>query len=893
MSVSIYDTAWLAMITKIENGKTLWLFPESFELLLHEQMPNGRWQAYDSDIDAILNTMAGLLASIKHQTHPATIGVETPPTDLESRIGKARSQVETMLQSWDVMSTRNVGFEIIVPALLGYLNQNGRVDFDRISHHVHGGSMMASPSSTAAYLINTTTWDDEAESYLRGVVRNCKSNRAGGVPCAFPTSIFETAWALSTLLTTGHTFNSLGEENVQTIANFLEKALKVGHGVVGFGKFTEVSSSSERLSVLKLSAPGIMADADDSAKVQLCLSLLGRTSSFSTQMIAKFDRGTHFQTYPAERDPSVSTNCNVLMALLHCENPDFHRKSICNATNFLCHAWENGISDDKWLYVYMLQGQTFVKLLRRWDEGYIKTLPKPLIHARVPTVLVQILHRTLLLQMPDGSWGHSSYEPTAYAILTLISISSLPWFDVVQDSITRAVISGQQYLASRKDKTSNPSYVWIEKVTYSMPAVSQAYYIAAQTHDHCPLSWTPAVQSLISPSSTSVKLPRFFLSLPLFADGLCSEELLALSLVEACSLASRMRMAELEIFPHTNNATEDYLEYIPFITTSCSYLGKPINTQTLLDLILLSSLNYQIDHYMETVVGALAADEIESARSFIYHVCHQNFQQQPNRKRPYEESFESLPGTSQNEVCFANVKHVLSRFVQYVLNHPNVLQSSASLRRHLSHELQTFLLAHIQQIEDNRRRAARKTNGATHAAMPERTYFDWVTGTSADHTSCPYSFVFWTCLISQPGQSCFASAKAKYLSQDMSRHLATMCRQYNDYGSVARDYKERNLNSVDFEEFQQDIPSEEPWLRTQGPSKKTTSKIHSSISQRKKCLLDIAAYERRNLEHSLETLAEECSEHTMNAVRCFVRVTDLYGQIYVAKDIGIQAQAKN
>lgn len=28
-----------------------------------------------------------------------------------------------------------------------------------------------------------------------------------------------------------------------------------------------------------------------------------------------------------------------------------------------------------------------------------------------------------------------------------------------------------------------------------------------------------------------------------------------------------------------------------------------------------------------------------------------------------------------------------------------------------------------------------------------------------------------------------------------------MCRMYNDYGSVQRDKEERNLNSVDFEEF--------------------------------------------------------------------------------------------
>ena len=538
----------------------------------------------------------------------------------------------------------------------------------------------------------------------------------------------------------------------------------------------------------------------------------------------------------------------------------------------------------------MLQGQTFIKLLRCWDEGYLKALPSTLIYARVPTVLVQILHRTLLLQCSDGSWGQSSYEPTAYAILTLINISSLSWFDATQYSITLAIRHGQQYLAGRKEKTPTPSYVWVEKVTYAMSAVSDAYCIAAQTVDHSPGTWTPAVQNLTSPYSTSAKLPEFFKSLPLFANHLRGNELLALSCVEACSLGFRMRKAELDIFPHMGNASEDYLEYIPFITTSCNYLGHPVSTQTMLDLILLSLLNYEVDHYMETVVGALAHDEIESTRISIHHLCQQNFQQQPGRKNQREESLELLPEKSLEKGCVANVEEILSRFVHHVLNHPSVLQSSNFLRRHLGHELETFMLAHIQQIEDNRRRAPKQSNNATHTAMTERTYFDWVKGTSADHTSCPYSFVFWTCLISKPGQDCFASAKAKYLSQDMSRHLATLCRQYNDYGSVARDCKEGNLNSIDFEEFQLDHCSGKQSLVTQDRSEPSMSGVDSSTPQRKRCLLDIAEYERRNLERCLEDLADECSRHIMNAVRYFVRVTDLYGQIYVARDIGIQAQ---
>jgi len=67
----------------------------------------------------------------------------------------------------------------------------GRIDFDRLTRHKTFGSMMASSASTAAYLMQCSTWDNEAESYIRRVICEGMGKGNGGLPSVFPTPIFE------------------------------------------------------------------------------------------------------------------------------------------------------------------------------------------------------------------------------------------------------------------------------------------------------------------------------------------------------------------------------------------------------------------------------------------------------------------------------------------------------------------------------------------------------------------------------------------------------------------------------------------------------------------------------------------------------------------------------
>lgn len=236
---AIYDTAWVSMVFKEEtrDGVTTsrWLFPECFQTVLASQAPNGSFGANETQVDGILNTMAALLALCKHQKNPSILGCPGTPPDLSQRIEKAVVYLNQALQNWDVRSSVQVGFEILVPSLLRKIQEEeklsihfpgskylmalnrrkidkissdvfctehkttllhslecfiGDVDFDQMSRSLVNGSMMGSPSSTAAYLMHSSAWDEDAEKYLRFVVAASKR----GVPSAFPTSVFELSW---------------------------------------------------------------------------------------------------------------------------------------------------------------------------------------------------------------------------------------------------------------------------------------------------------------------------------------------------------------------------------------------------------------------------------------------------------------------------------------------------------------------------------------------------------------------------------------------------------------------------------------------------------------------------------------------------------------------------
>lgn len=68
-------------------------------------------------------------------------------------------------------------------------------------------------------------------------------------------------------------------------------------------------------------------------------------------MIKIFEASDHFRTFAAERDPSLSTNCHVLLTLLHQSNPAQYKMQIIKTVKFIIKAWwaSDNVVKDKWV----------------------------------------------------------------------------------------------------------------------------------------------------------------------------------------------------------------------------------------------------------------------------------------------------------------------------------------------------------------------------------------------------------------------------------------------------------------------------------------------------------------------------------------------------------------
>ncbi|KAI8959964.1 Ent-kaurene synthase [Daldinia sp. FL1419] len=954
MTMSIYDTAWVAMVSKTEKqgSETVacWMYPQCFQQLLASQSPEGGFGESRAEVDGILNTMAAILALQKLIRNPAALG-SIKVLDLEARILRGRTYLQDKLRIWDVCSTIHVGFEILVPTLLDLLaneginfefpgfeslmNMNarklstfteeilysthqttllhslesfiGKIDFDKISHHLRHGAMMASPSSTAAFLMNASTWNEEAEAYLSFVV----DTRDGKVPSAFPITIFEITWVLSTLFESDYTIEDLGEDNIHSIAEFLETQLRDQSGTTGF-------------------APSVLSDADDTAKAILALNLLDRPTACDS-MIGAFESKTHFKTYSHESTASFSANCNVLNAILQSADPSRHLPQVNKALGFLCQTWDKGNLSDKWAklqYSMMLLATVLRRTVEIWDADRLTGLSTDLISQRIPLITLQVLIRTVNSQSSNGSWKDSP-EITAYAILTLKKLAPLPWIAETIGAKTRESIDcGVKYLEANEARWNTPEFVWVEKVTYGSKLLSETYCLAALRASSSG-NWGEKASRLCTiPTSKISTFTNFFSKLPLFSQEPAWR--LRASIVEGYMFAPILRasQSELQIFPGNENGDAKYFGYIPITWTTCNNAtGFILSPEILHEMMIIAMLNFQVDKYLEDVSDI---NRIGGNFESLGIIVHRLFKGAPKRtinghngdhengmanggskkrklldgsslRAEYDEDVVyETPGTPCSLEISQDVERVLARFIAYVLGHKKVTTATKDLQRRVRDELLIFVLSHITHSEQSSRLSASNPQDKIQVFTQAQTsYYNWVHTTSADTTSCPYSFEFFRCLIAPLGANPFPGALAEYLGQDLCRHLAVMCRQYNDYGSVERDLAEHSLNSINFPEFHEDSgcntekkDGEVPGNSSGGSAHCQSQVQEANLGHALRGLFDIATYERECLEHTVNRLRPEITPKTARELELFVKVTDLHGQIYVVKDINNNAGDK-
>ncbi|PVH96124.1 hypothetical protein DM02DRAFT_731392 [Periconia macrospinosa] len=858
---SIYDSAWLAMIQKPDGE---WLFPECFQYVLDQQLPRSGWPGYACEIDAILNTMAALLAIGKHCIKPSIV-----ESDLQERKEHGIAHLQSMLQVWDIQSCLHVGFEILVPALLKMLEDTGividfpgkaaltalnfqklkhfsptmlysstpmtavhsleafigTVDFSKLSHQLVNGSMLGSPSSTAAYLMNSPNWDADAEIYLRRCVRY------GG-----------------------------GE------------------------------------------ASGFLEDADDTAKAIHILNALGHPTSCSA-MVSHFQSPKgHMSTYIGERNLSPSANCNALICILEAPDLDKNAETVNLIIRSLCDHWKEGDMVDKWnlseSYTAMLLAQALAMLIQRIDSGLLKSLPADLLHEGIPLMISQLLNRRLFNDI-STSGSYPAPESVAYETLACIALISLPLPTNLKEQLAVKITHGKSYLAETRPEWKTGQYLWIEKVTYGCGILSECYCLAASLAEQKGQDWTPAVLKLFSSPSWNFKLTNFFHACRKIGEPWEYEA----CIYEARIFTTKLQGARTEIFPSRINAKDEYLIYIPaaWVITN-NMRGLKISANLLWEMTRFSMLDYLVDEYMESTLEQLNTADKLVLRDWIYAAMTPgSAQERTSSKRPLtpsstdcedSDAADGLTSRSKTEPL-ACIQRILGSYMKDVLFHPEVRSASRFDRENVRMELRDFLLAHIIQMEDN----ARLPAGSTLVTLspPRTSFYTWSRSTGSQHTSALLSFAFYSCLLTsgkgaKGRQDCFPGALLKYHASDLASHLAVMSRLFNDWSSIQRDLEEGNVNSLHFPEFWSFSDHEHQSNGGLNIEDERAKDFRST-------LLCLSEFERQASRVALAKLAEEMRAEQkrgwtgaemaqrIKAIELFAYVTELFADMYIAKDL--------
>ena len=588
----------------------------------------------------------------------------------------------------------------------------------------------------------------------------------------------------------------------------------------------------------------------------------------------------------------------------------------------------------------MLLAEALVRLLFLWDRGLLSGVPETLVNDRIPVVTIQILNRTLFAQTETGGWGaDGASENTAYGILTLRTLSSLPWHTLLQDRIVTGIASGQQFLSQSKNEWTKPAKLWIGKVMYGSAELSEAYCLAAMKTSKTSRSWSQRITDIIRIDEKQIsKLVNVFSSLKGFRNE--PHWKLMSSAIEGFTFLQQLKSARMDILPCQKDAKNEYMAYVPITWTLINNLLH-LNTCTnlLWDMMVLTVCIFRLDEYIETSVARFSKSHLELTKVIIRDLCAaevsidvQTRDQSlkiPVKVDHVDEQFtteatsqtKSTPSTrsslngdkAESTAIEVNGKHSVSPLVSFratighytraMLAYPRVVHASPADQAHYRSLLRSYLLSHISQVTDNSRFATQSSwnSSATSVFVKPRTsFYTWAHSTGADSVACPIAFAFLICILgsttaastnsgkSYSADEFFGSARQKYLAEDLCSHLAVMSRLYNDYGSIVRDRLEANINSVNFPEFHSH--SEEFHATSRGNS------ATMAEEKLKRELLEIAEYERNLSDATFQLLLSdmegvdgravtEKEKAKVNGLRLFVGVVMLYADVAEVRDI--------
>ena len=89
--------------------------------------------------------------------------------------------------------------------------------------------------------MNVSSWDINAEAYLRHVVETGAGHGDGGVAGTYPIHFFEFNWVLATMLQAGFNASNFESSAIDEIVKVVKEGFIADRGVIGFGKITLIN----------------------------------------------------------------------------------------------------------------------------------------------------------------------------------------------------------------------------------------------------------------------------------------------------------------------------------------------------------------------------------------------------------------------------------------------------------------------------------------------------------------------------------------------------------------------------------------------------------------------------------------------------------------------------
>ncbi|KAI1423242.1 hypothetical protein F5Y12DRAFT_554445 [Xylaria sp. FL1777] len=689
---------------------------------------------------------------------------------------------------------------------------------------------------------------------------------------------FEYGLALSTFLLSGFSPADLHHPGLDAMTKSLTQAFDAEKGVVG-------------------PASRLMTDVDDTANVITCLKLLGGNDStvkMTEGLLPRIRSKVH-------KELSFSTNCNVLLALLYQDVPQDYHVQITDTISLLCDVWWTAVSriESKGNLSTLFPTLQFIraalKLVDLTEKGDIPAFSDNITKSRIAICLYQACFRTLLEQGDNGSWN-SSVADTAHAIIILTEARKFDLFRETRNQIDSAIDRAIEFVKSSRVL----DYPSAKKTSYTASLLTEAFRLSALKAST--MQPDALIGSILREDTTAIpKLLKLWKLTPLFSR--IPEWQIRASMIEGTLFRQMVRARRLNIFTRKGVEEDKYFDIIPVAWPTCNNRTRTFAPSCFLfEGMMAALLNYQVDEFIEAVAGVNYADNIPELRQIIDDVIV-SISEEKSANGVYEALWEKSAANGIDELTNGsevNGRHSiveetrrrevlvpLKKFVTHALKHPSILSASTWDRKNVTNELRIYLQTHVTQSEDN---MLLQQGKFTKGVMREH-FFRWVRTTSADHTSATYTFNFISCLLGswiENGEDCFPSTQEKYYAAAACQHLAAMCRMYNDHGSAVRDHEEANVNSVDFPEF--------------GPRAKDSR--DNELNRKKEALFEVAQYERSCIEEAFRRLERHAAGtrsadararkgRQMEIWRMFYNVTDLFGQIYVLRDIGSRLTVGN